>query len=57
MSVAAIDLVQKLQALEQEAYRLNLFITARSINNAKNALGWEMAGNRTRADMAIRGER
>lgn len=57
MSVAAQELVRKLEALEQEAFRLDLFITARGINNAKNALGWELAGNLTRADMAIRGER
>ena len=38
-------LLSALQDLELEAHRLQLTVTAHAINNAKNALGWEMAGN------------
>lgn len=45
-------LLQDLTALEMRANRLGLFPAARALNNAKNAIGWQMAGNIEKADEA-----
>lgn len=50
-------LVQEIQELESRAHRLGMTITGHALNNAKNACGWEMAGNILRAGNAARGER
>lgn len=50
-------LVQEIEELEQRAFRLGLHVTARALNQAKNALGWEMAGNILAAGKASRGQR
>lgn len=43
-----------IQILELEAARLGCLIGAQSLNRAKNAVGWEMAGNRDMAADAAR---
>jgi hypothetical protein len=54
---ARLSLVQKIQQLEQEAHGSGLLVTARALNQAKNAWGWEVAGNILAAGKAARGER
>lgn len=51
------DLIQLIQAAETQAMRDSFPITARTLNQAKNALGWEMSGNITLADLARIGKR
>lgn len=46
-----------IQALELRAHRAGLTVTAHALNNAKNAIGWEMAGDLLSAGRASRGER
>lgn len=55
--VTANVLLQDIQEIEDRAMRLGFPITTRGLNNAKNALGWEIAGDLTRAEMATRGKR
>lgn len=55
--VAQQMLIQEIEELEQRAGRLELHVTARALNQAKNALGWEMAGNILAAGKASRGQR
>lgn len=43
--------------LELRAHKLGLHATARALNNAKNATGWEMAGDVITAAKAGRGQR
>lgn len=43
------DLALKIDALEREASALHAFPTLRALNRAKNAAGWEAAGNLTAA--------
>lgn len=50
-------MLQELQELEDRAMRLGMFITQRAINQAKNAMGWEMAGDLLAAGRARRGQR
>lgn len=50
-------LLGDIQALENRAHRLGMTITGLALNNAKNAAGWEMAGETTLAGNAARGER
>lgn len=50
-------LVSDIQALETKAHKLGMVITARGLNHAKNAAGWEMAGNVLRAGAALAGAR
>lgn len=45
-------LLRDIDALEQRANRLQLFPCARALNNAKNAAGWQLAGNIAAADQA-----
>lgn len=49
-------LLQELQEIETRAHRLGLHVTAHALNRAKNALGWEIAGNVEEAGKAARGE-
>jgi len=54
---ACTTLLGNIQALESRAHQLGMTITGRALNNAKNAAGWELAGETMRADEATRGER
>lgn len=38
-------LIEDIQALESYAHARGLHVTAHALNRAKNALGWELAGN------------
>lgn len=38
------DLAARLVAIEQELHRLNMHATARRVNTAVQAIGWEFAG-------------
>ncbi len=51
------DLCAEIEGLERTAHKLGMTITAHALNNAKNAWGWERAGNKLRAGLAARGER
>lgn len=46
------QLLLDINALEMRANELHLFPCARALNNAKNAAGWQLAGNIERADEA-----
>lgn len=50
-------LIQHIQAAEDQAMRDGFPITSQALNQAKNALGWEIAGNISMADMARVGKR
>lgn len=50
-------LLSDIQALESRAHRLGMTVTGHALNNAKNAAGWELAGETEFAGMASRGER
>ena len=50
-------ILQQLEEIERSAHVAGLTITARGINNAKNACGWEMAGNTDMAEKSTRGVR
>jgi len=50
-------LCQEIEELEQRAGRLGMHVTARALNQAKNALGWEMTGDILAAGKASRGQR
>lgn len=52
--VARGMLLQELEELEQRAHRLGVNVTAHALNRAKNALGWEIAGNVEEAGKAAR---
>ena len=45
-------LMREIEALEMRANALHLFPCARALNNAKNAAGWQLAGNIEMADAA-----
>jgi hypothetical protein len=45
-------LLRDLTVLEMRAQALGLFPAARALNNAKNAIGWQIAGNIAEADKA-----
>jgi hypothetical protein len=49
--LAAID------AAERQAHRDGFHVTAHALNRAKNACGWEIAGNIEQAGRAARDER
>lgn len=53
---AVTMLVNDIQALESRAHRLGLSYTARGLNRAKNAAGWELAGENQHAARSVRGE-
>lgn len=44
--------IRDILALEQRANKLGLYPAARALNNAQNAIGWQMAGNIAEADAA-----
>lgn len=44
--------LRDIEAIELRANRLGLYPAARALNNAKNAVGWQMAGNIAEADAA-----
>jgi len=54
---AADNLLRDIQDIEDRAHRLGMTVTAHAINRAKNALGWEIAGDVVRAGKASRDER
>jgi hypothetical protein len=56
-NAAKVMLMQQISEMESHAHALGMIITARGLNNAKNACGWEIAGNTDAADKATRGER
>lgn len=45
-------LVQELQGLESRAHGMGLHVTGHALNRAKNALGWEIAGDIKQAGKA-----
>lgn len=49
-------LLATLEAAEQTAHRNGFHVTAHALNRAKNALGWEIAGEVERAGEAARGQ-
>lgn len=50
-------LLEDILMLELHAGRLGMHVTARALNQARNALGWEMAGDILAAGRAARGQR
>lgn len=50
-------LCEQLDTMEGDARRAGLFVTARALNNAKNAAGWEASGDVLAAGAAARGDR
>ena len=48
-------LVAAIQAAESAAQQCGLMVAARALNRAKNAAGWEMAGDLDRAAEALEG--
>lgn len=50
-------LLAHIEAAEQQAHRDGFHVTAHALNRAKNALGWEIAGDVERAWKASRDER
>lgn len=50
-------LLQHIQDAETQAHRDGFHVTAHTLNRAKNALGWELAGNIDMAGKASRDER
>lgn len=53
----AAKLTDDIQRLEARAMNLNLTITTRALNQAKNACGWERAGALGHAERAAVGKR
>jgi len=53
----ANDLVRAIEIDEQRAHKLGMHVTAHALNRAKNALGWEIAGDIEQAGRAARDER
>lgn len=51
------NMIQDVEELERRAHDLGMHVTAHALNRAKNALGWEIAGDVERAGMASRDER
>ena len=46
------QLLKDINALEMRAIELHLFPCSRALNNAKNAAGWQLAGDISAADAA-----
>jgi hypothetical protein len=53
----AAELIKKIQAAETEAHRIGLHLTGHALNAAKNAAGWEFAGDIEEAARAAKGIR
>ncbi len=51
------NLLDEIQACEDRAHKLGLHVTGHALNRAKNALGWELAGDIEKAGKASRDER
>lgn len=51
-----LDLLREIEACEQRAHKCGMLVTARALNRAKNALGWEIAGDIEQAGKAGRDE-
>lgn len=49
------ELILEIDALERKANSLGLYPAARALNNAKNAAGWQLAGNLEKANDASKG--
>lgn len=49
----ATALINDIIKIEMRANALHLFPAARALNNAKNAVGWQLAGNIAKADEAV----
>lgn len=52
LKVANQQLIQDIQTLESFAHASGLHVTAHALNRAKNALGWEIAGDVEQAGKA-----
>jgi len=50
------ELLKQIEQCEQKAHRLGMHVTGYSLNRAKNAAGWEAAGNVEQAAKAARNE-
>jgi hypothetical protein len=50
-------MIEEIQELEIRAHNLGMHITARALNEAKNALGYELARDHKQAVLASRGQR
>lgn len=50
-------LLAHIEAAEHQAHRDGFHVTAHALNRAKNACGWEIAGNVEQAGRAARDER
>lgn len=57
MSEIRHKIMMDIQLLERRCREAGLHITARAVNHVTQAIGWEIAGDLTRADMGTRGER
>lgn len=51
------QMIRNIETLEQLAGSQGFHVTARALNQAKNAFGWELAGDILAAGKAARGER
>ncbi len=51
------NLLDEIGRCEQRAHKCGALVTAHALNRAKNALGWEIAGDVEQAGKASRGER
>lgn len=51
------EVLAEIEAVERKAHAAGLTITAHTLNNAKNAAGWEMAGELEHAAAASKGIR
>lgn len=51
------QLLLAVQTTENEAHAIGLHVAGHALNAAKNAIGWEIAGNIPKAAEAARGER
>lgn len=47
------NMVQEIQDIESRAHALGMHVTAHALNRAKNALGWELAGDIEQAAGAL----
>lgn len=50
------NLLREIEACEHRAHNCGMLVTARALNRAKNALGWEIAGDIEQAAKASRDE-
>jgi hypothetical protein len=55
--IASMEIIATVQDLETRAHAAGLHVTGHALNNAKNTVGWESAGNVIAAGLASRGRR